>query len=644
MKRALFVSMILLVLSAFLFSSCKQSDKGETDLGPVFKKLTKVYKIFKASVPGDSIPFAFMITDSSLNPVENFCCTLVVDNENISYCTDSIGYILFKIPKGCKKINLPWHYDLVPNLLLSGTFKEGYTLGKSGGKIETGESMAKTTSHNIRLIYPNQEGEFAKKIMTTMIDEKEFIRNILSIEPIPWIVIMSKNEVEKPLFSLSSFYVNLAFDSISIKSNFLFFSVHEWVEVTLSDKLHIYGNKKSNRWIGDGLAQYVTFQWLKSVWPQFFCRDLQYIDSYLLNDDGVIYDLLRWKEAKISDIKKLSKKSHKTEWKISIDNRGYWYTPYFWAKIIDKSGKKNLINEFLLKFSILEVKSQDSAVIILNRLTGLDIKKELIISSKEVHENIRKYWPIPKVPENMVFIRGGVFMMGDSTHKDTSPSHKVYVNSFFLDKYEVSNEQFCKFLNAVGNEKEGNTYWFAEEKNKQIEKINSKYTPKKEYENYPVTCVSWFGARAYCKWAGKRLPTEAEWEYAASYAGRNKYPWGSEWCEKCCNWKEDGKIDGYIKSAPVDAFKNGRNIYGCYNMMGNVFEWVYDWYGLYKAEYQEDPKGPKSGSLKVHRGGCYKYSKEWENSRARIGGQPQYSYPCVGFRCAKNVFPIETDK
>jgi formylglycine-generating enzyme required for sulfatase activity len=232
--------------------------------------------------------------------------------------------------------------------------------------------------------------------------------------------------------------------------------------------------------------------------------------------------------------------------------------------------------------------------------------------------------------------------MGDTISSLTSPAHKVWLDSYFIDKYEVSNDEFCNFLNDMGNQKEGGAYWFDESSNPEIERINGEYKPKKGYEKHPVRYVTWYGANAYAKWAGKRLPTEAEWEYAASNGGTTKYPWGNEWCDTCCNWEEEGKLDEYEFTCPVDAFESGKNKYDCYNMVGNVFEWVSDWYGSYKVEFQKNPGGPEKGELKVHRGGCYKYEKEWQTSRARIGGLPTTAYPCVGFRCAKDI-PINLE-
>jgi len=268
----------------------------------------------------------------------------------------------------------------------------------------------------------------------------------------------------------------------------------------------------------------------------------------------------------------------------------------------------------------------------------LDIDQELVITSQEFAENVNRYWPIPISPAGMNLIfAGNSFMMGDSSEKSTSPVRKVQLDHFFLDRYEVTNKQFCEFLNEMGNQREGGFYWFNEWFYSSIIRDGDSFVVRSSREKVPVSMVSWYGAAAYAKWAGKRLPTEAEWEFAASNNGTTLYPWDGEWHDDYCNWGEGGELDGYEFVAPVDAFEKGKNHYDCYNMVGNVFEWVADWQATYDPADTINPQGPAEGDLKVHRGGCYKYSPEWQNRYARIGGSPSNTYPCVGFRCAADV-------
>jgi len=245
---------------------------------------------------------------------------------------------------------------------------------------------------------------------------------------------------------------------------------------------------------------------------------------------------------------------------------------------------------------------------------------------------------------NMCLIQpDGPFVMGDTMVEFSKPLRNIHLKSFFFDLYEVSNKQYCEFLNAVGNHLEGGTYWFNETSYSDILMEDGTYKVRKERENYPVTCVSWYGAKAYARWVGKRLPSEAEWEYAASNGGTTLYSWGNEWYSDYCNWGDDGELDGFEFKAPVNSFEDGKNLYGCYNLVGNVFEWVADWQTRYDSADTINPQGPQEGKLKVHRGGCYKYPEAWQDSHDRIGGPPYVTYPCVGFRCAMDVTKTENE-
>lgn len=123
------------------------------------------------------------------------------------------------------------------------------------------------------------------------------------------------------------------------------------------------------------------------------------------------------------------------------------------------------------------------------------------------------------VKQELVFVKGGTFQMGDTFGHgsyDEKPVHTMTISDFYIDKYEVTNAQFCKFLNEKGNQKEGGALWLdIKSESCLIEKQGERYVPKSGYENHPVIMVTWYGAKAYCQWAGGRLPTEAEWEYAA---------------------------------------------------------------------------------------------------------------------------------
>ncbi|MGN6163768.1 MAG: formylglycine-generating enzyme family protein [Flavisolibacter sp.] len=310
--------------------------------------------------------------------------------------------------------------------------------------------------------------------------------------------------------------------------------------------------------------------------------------------------------------------------------------------------------------------------------------------------------------KNMVLIEGGTFMMGGDNNQaseDEYPKHPVKVNAFYIDETEVTNAQFQKFVDATG-------YLTTAERKPDWEDLKKTLPPNtprppdsvlvpaslvfkqtggpvdlnnyNEWwswvpgadwkhpegpgssiigkENFPVTQVSWYDAMAYCKWAGKRLPTEAEWEFAARGGlANNIYPWGNEHINvgkaKANSWEGkfpyyNGKKDGFVTAAPVKSFQS--NGYGLYDMAGNVWEWCSDWYdanyyktlsassptidpkGSQKSFDPEDPYTPK----KSLRGGSFlcndSYCSGYRVAR-RMKSSPDTGLEHTGFRCVKDV-------
>lgn len=227
--------------------------------------------------------------------------------------------------------------------------------------------------------------------------------------------------------------------------------------------------------------------------------------------------------------------------------------------------------------------------------------------------------------ETMVLIPADEFEMGDHHgvgFDDEQPVHTVYLDAFYIDKYEVTNAQYRKFMDATGHSAPG--YW-----NDAL--VNA---PKQ-----PVVGLSWHDAVAYAEWEGKRLPTEAEWEKAArgGLVGK-RYPWGDEAPDAGgvyrANYDPGGfDEDGYFYTSPVGSF--APNGYGLYDMAGNVWEWCADWRdgGYYANSPYNNPLGPDSGSFRVLRGGSWLYGP----GRLRVADRDDYSPSLtdinIGFRC-----------
>jgi formylglycine-generating enzyme required for sulfatase activity len=154
---------------------------------------------------------------------------------------------------------------------------------------------------------------------------------------------------------------------------------------------------------------------------------------------------------------------------------------------------------------------------------------------------------------------------------------------------------------------------------------------------YAAMSVSWGEASAYCKWAGKRLPTEAEWEKAGRGESKRKYPWGDKFVTNAAN--VDGGEDGYKYLAPPGSFDTGRSPYGLYDMTGNVAEWVEDSYDehYYKKSPFRDPKGPESADLKVVRGGSWRETEHNARLSKRFAAKHWRTDVTIGIRCASDL-------
>jgi sulfatase modifying factor 1 len=283
--------------------------------------------------------------------------------------------------------------------------------------------------------------------------------------------------------------------------------------------------------------------------------------------------------------------------------------------------------------------------------------------------------------ENMVLISAGTFWMGRQNRKgwspmaapemfnDELPAHEVYVDAFYIDKYEVTNAQFKEFVDATryitDAEKQGASDVMVPIKQAETplkgSDIGWKWTSGASWRrpegpgssidnrmNHPVVHITWNDANAFAKWVGKRLPTEAEWEKAARGGTKTNWYWGDNLDDsgKYANMYAEhrldfqypqGVFDGFSTTAPVGSFKP--NHYGLYDMAGNVFEWTTDWYqyDYFKISPRDNPKGPASGIMRVIKGGawyfCECYLRPAERQPSEIGTHNHG----LGFRLALDV-------
>lgn len=223
---------------------------------------------------------------------------------------------------------------------------------------------------------------------------------------------------------------------------------------------------------------------------------------------------------------------------------------------------------------------------------------------------------------SMVLIPEIDYIMGKTTPypSDWSPAHKVHIDSFLIDKYEVTNKEYFAFCEATGNPLP--EFWGMKE-----------FKSGLDFPDYPVVGVSLFDAEKYAKWAGKRLPTEAEWECAARGGRAEKnFPGGDQIDSTLANF--GSKKRGVVKVGSY--MPNG---YGVYDMSGNVWEWVSDNYGseYYKNSPIDNPKGPETARFKVIRGGSFHSGAMCVQTYFRNGLSGSWVDMAVGFRCAKSV-------
>ncbi len=237
-------------------------------------------------------------------------------------------------------------------------------------------------------------------------------------------------------------------------------------------------------------------------------------------------------------------------------------------------------------------------------------------------------------PPGMVYIPAGVFIMGTNTGRaDEGPAHTVYLPAFYIDRYEVTTAAYARFLNARGGLANCEGFRCAEVRpdvpQSPLESSGYGIRPVPGYERHPVTWVSWYGARAFCRFYGKRLPTEAEWEKAARGTDGRVFPWGNVYRSRRANV---GQV--WNGTTPVGAFPLGLSPYGALDMAGNVWEWVADDYRPYPGSTY---RSPFFGKYKVVRGGSWNHPVADARTTVRDIAHPARRLGVVGFRCARTA-------
>jgi len=228
------------------------------------------------------------------------------------------------------------------------------------------------------------------------------------------------------------------------------------------------------------------------------------------------------------------------------------------------------------------------------------------------------------VDEAMVHIPAGPFLRGtDAGGFDEQPAREVFLDAYDIDKYEVTNYHYGLFAAATGHRKAGPPSRYA------------KNVGKMRGPNQPVVYVSWDDAQEYCRWKGKRLPTEAEWEKAMRGSDGRLWPWGSTEQPNGANWSRVN--DGYDVTAPVGTFTSDTSPYQVMDGAGNVMEWVEDWYSetYYKDSPDRNPPSPDHGVYRVLRGGGYTTTGGDIRITSRSKMVPDFRDETIGFRCAK---------
>jgi formylglycine-generating enzyme len=262
----------------------------------------------------------------------------------------------------------------------------------------------------------------------------------------------------------------------------------------------------------------------------------------------------------------------------------------------------------------------------------------------DVQEKYKKSIQTYTFNPSMSLIPEGKFQMGSNNgYANEEPVHTVKLHSFYMSTYEVTNGEYCIFLNSQGNQSSGKSTWLNIVNSNYCGLISvagpEKFQVKPGYEARPVVYVNWYGAVAYCDWLnelhglkgeteGYRLPTEAEWEYACRAGTYTNYYWGNTMDENYCYCNDCAQNHQNVDSKLPNKF-------GLYGLSGNIWEWCSDWYGEYSSSSQTNPEGPSAGTTKVRRGGSWCSTADLCRSAFRSSASPGVHGFGMGFRIVK---------
>ena len=235
--------------------------------------------------------------------------------------------------------------------------------------------------------------------------------------------------------------------------------------------------------------------------------------------------------------------------------------------------------------------------------------------------------PVPALsaPE-MVSVPAGDFTMGTNLgFAWERPIHTIYLDAYRIDPFELTNAQYRRCVDAGK----------CRSPDKAASHFRNPYYGNSQYDNYPVIYVSWYDADVYCRWATKRLPSEAEWEKAARGTDARQWPWGNTW-----DLQKISASTGAGDTTAVGSHPGDMSPYGGMDMAGNVTEWVADWYdsGYYADSPRDNPTGPSAGIVKVTRGGSWNSGYAFPtlfSTVHRFFARPDYADDALGFRCAQ---------